>query len=108
MLSEGDDTETVVREVFTVHRDALAPENLGLQLAEAKDLLAVVQHTMVTHQVATALAAQIACPDCGTPRAAQGQSADRDEDAVGTLPLDSPPLGGNARAHRSRSGRSAH
>jgi hypothetical protein len=37
-----DDTEAspVVREVFTLDRDDLAPDTLGLQLAEAKDLLA--------------------------------------------------------------------
>ena len=29
----------VVREAFTVHRASLAPDTLGLQLQEAKDLL---------------------------------------------------------------------
>ena len=40
---------------------------MGLQLQEAKDLLAAVQDTVVEHQVSTALSAQITCPDCGTP-----------------------------------------
>jgi hypothetical protein len=65
VLHADDDTETVVREAFTVQREALAPETVGLRLDEAKDLLAAVQETLVEHQVATALSAQAACPDCG-------------------------------------------
>ena len=68
VLHADDDTETVVREAFTVQRGALAAETLGLQLEEAKDLLAAVQDTVVEHQVAAALSAQAACPDCGTPQ----------------------------------------
>ena len=52
VLHADDDTETVVREAFTVQRGALAPETLGLQLEEAKDLLSTVQDTVVEHQVA--------------------------------------------------------
>jgi hypothetical protein len=51
VLHADDDTETVVREAFTVQRDVLVPETLGLQLDEAKDLLAAVQETLVEHQV---------------------------------------------------------
>ena len=61
-------THTVVREVFTLTRETLAPDTVGLQLREAKDLLAAVQDTVVEHQVNTALSAQVACPDCGIPR----------------------------------------
>lgn len=53
-------TETVVREAFALQRDEpLALDTLlGLQLAEAKDLLAAVQDTLVSHQeVSTALSA---------------------------------------------------
>ena len=48
VLHADDDSETVVREAFTVQRGALAPETLGLQLEEAKDLLAAVQDTVVS------------------------------------------------------------
>jgi hypothetical protein len=68
VLHADNDTDTMVREAFTVQRDTLAPENLGLQLAEAKDLLCAVQDTMVAQQVAAALSAQVACPDRGIPR----------------------------------------
>ena len=67
VLHADDDTQTAVREVFTLTREALAPDTVGLQLQEAKDLLAAVQDTLVEHQVTTALSAQIRCPDCGTP-----------------------------------------
>src|SRR5664279_3319849 len=54
VLHADDDTQTVVREVFTLTREAaLAPDTLGLQLQEAKDLLAAVQDTLVEHQVNT-------------------------------------------------------
>jgi hypothetical protein len=63
--SERRRSSAVVREVFALDRDGLAPDTLGLRLAEAKDLLAAVQDTLVSHQVSTAIAAQVACPDCG-------------------------------------------
>jgi hypothetical protein len=65
-----DDTEAspVVREVFTLDRDDLAPDTLGLQLAEAKNLLAAVQDTMVEQQAKAAIAKQVACRHCGMPR----------------------------------------
>ena len=51
VLHADDDSQTVVREVFTLTREALAPDTVGLQLQEAKDLLAAVQHTVVEHQL---------------------------------------------------------
>ena len=48
VLYADDDTRTVVREAFTLTREAaLAPATVGLQLQEAKDLLAAVQHTLI-------------------------------------------------------------
>jgi len=55
VLHADDDTQTVVREAFTLNRETLAPDTLGLQLQEAKDLLAAVQDTVVANQVTTAL-----------------------------------------------------
>ena len=72
VLHADDDSQTVVREVFTLTREALAPDTVGLQLQEANDLLAAVQHTVVEHQVSTALSAQIACPDCGICQPSRG------------------------------------
>ena len=50
MVPPVTDTQTVVREVFTLTR-ALAADTVVLQLQEAKDLLAAVQDMVVEHQV---------------------------------------------------------
>ena len=63
VLHADDDTQTVVREVFTLTREALAPDTVVCSCRR----LAAVQDTVVEHQVRTALSAQAACPDCGTP-----------------------------------------
>ena len=70
IVHPDDDTEAspMVREVFTLDRGDLAPDTLGLQLAEAKDLLAAVQDTVAGQQASTAIARQVACPDCGRAR----------------------------------------
>jgi hypothetical protein len=87
-----DDAEsaTVVREVFAVDRDALATDTLGLHLCEARDLLAAVQDTMVTHQVSTALSAQVACPHCGAARRHKDSRPIVMRTLFGTLRVDSP------------------
>ncbi|HYN73036.1 MAG TPA: ISKra4 family transposase, partial [Nakamurella sp.] len=90
VLHADDDTETVVREAFTVLRGALAPETLGLQLEEAKDLLAAVQDTVVEHQAAAALSAQAACPDCGIPHRHKDSRRIVVRTLFGVLRLDSP------------------
>ena len=78
VLHADDDSQTVVREVFTLTREAaLTPDTVGLQLQEAKDLLAAVQDTLVEHQVATALSAQAGMPGLRKPVPAQGQPAHR-------------------------------
>jgi hypothetical protein len=68
IVHPDDDTAPVVREVFALDRDALAPDTLGLQLSEAKDLLAAVQDSRVEHQVQRAVAAEVTCPHCGRAR----------------------------------------
>jgi hypothetical protein len=91
VVHADDQTEPVVREVGTVHRESLAGDTLGLQLTEAIDLLAAVQDSLVSHQVSTALSAQVGCPDCGAarrhkdsqPLVIQGQPAPGDEDSAG-------------------------
>ena len=70
IVHSDDDTKAspVVREVFAFDRDDLASDTLGLQLAEAKDLLAAVQDTVAGQQASAAIAKQVACPHCGVPR----------------------------------------
>ena len=57
IVHPDDDTEAspVIQEVFTLDRDDLAPDTLGLQLTEAKDLLAAVQDTLAGQQASAAI-----------------------------------------------------
>jgi hypothetical protein len=90
VVEPDDDAPTVVREVFQVERGGLGPDTLGLGLAEAKDLLAAVQATVVDEQVNAALAAHAACPGCGTPRRHKGAHRIVVRTLFGTLRLPSP------------------
>jgi hypothetical protein len=66
--SDNGPAEPVVREVFALDRDGLASDTLGLQLAEAQDLLAAVQDSLVDQQVQRVIAAQAPCRYCGRAR----------------------------------------
>jgi len=54
----------VISDVFTLEREALAPDSLGLHLDEAQDILAAVQEKMVGEQVQVALGKAATCPAC--------------------------------------------
>jgi hypothetical protein len=89
-IQADDEAPTVVHEVCTLDRGALAPDTMGLRLDEAKDLIASVQETMVTAQAQATLAEQAACPSCG---AAYRHKDSRDivvRSLFGTLRLASP------------------
>jgi len=88
---DAADTPTVVRDVFSLDREALAPDTVGLQLGEAHDLLTAVQHTVVTHQVSTAITAQQPCPHCGQARRHKDQHTIVLGTLFGALRLPSPP-----------------
>lgn len=91
VVVQSDDEEPAeVREVFHLQRDGLAPENLGLQLGEAKDLLAAVQGALVDEQAKAALAAVVACPACGTARRHKAKHTIVLRSLFGTLRLASP------------------
>jgi len=70
--------------------NTLVQETLGLTLAEAKTLLAQVQETMVSQQVADYLDHQHKCPACGRQRARKGQHTIVYRTLFGTLHLPSP------------------
>src|SRR5664280_264251 len=57
----------VVCDVCTLERGPLTADTVGLRLAEANDLLAAVQQTLVAEQARATVAAQARCPHCGTP-----------------------------------------
>ncbi|HEY5852508.1 MAG TPA: hypothetical protein VIW24_00265 [Aldersonia sp.] len=92
IVHPDDDTDTppTARDVFTLDRDDLSPDTLGLQLAEAKDLLVAVQHTLVDRQVRHAVAAQAPCPHCGKSRRHKDTRTIVVRSLFGTLRLPSP------------------
>ncbi len=60
-----DGAAEVVRDAFELAPRRLAPDTVGMGLAEAKGLLAAVQEAVVDEQVKAALAEQQRCPHCG-------------------------------------------
>jgi hypothetical protein len=90
VIETGDQAPAVVADVFSLERDALAPDTVGLRLDEAKDLLAAVQEVVVDEQVNAALAEQAACPRCDTPHRHKDVRAIVVRSLYGTLHLRSP------------------
>jgi hypothetical protein len=69
--SDGGDTKAV-ENIACLERGPLRPEDLGLTLAEAKNLLESVQCTLVEQQVTEYLEQQAHCPGCGKKRLRKG------------------------------------
>ena len=90
MHPDDDQAPPVVREVFAFDRDDLAPDTLGLQLAEAKDLLAAVQQTLVETAGQRRDRQAVACPHCGRPRRHKDTRTIVVRTLFGTLRLASP------------------
>ena len=73
VIIESDDGRVQdVEEVACLKRGILTPEELGLNLAEAKEILQGVQRSMTAHQVSDYTAERINCPCCGQKRAQKG------------------------------------
>jgi len=87
---EDDEQPSVVHEVGQIERSELAVDTLGLQLAEAKELLQRVQEVLIDEQVRDHLAQQVACPACGQARAHKDTHPIVVRTLFGTLHLRSP------------------
>jgi hypothetical protein len=87
---DADHQAPAVHEVAQIDRHALSVDTLGLQLEEAKQLLQKVQSVLIDEQVRTSLAQQVACPDCGRPRAHKDTKTIVTRTLFGTLHLRSP------------------
>jgi hypothetical protein len=68
VIEPDDGGPAAVHEVAELERGALQIDALGLQLAEAKELLRKVQEVVIEEQVRSCLAQQVSCPHCGRPR----------------------------------------
>ena len=93
LIIESDSGETeVVQEVTKLERHSLRPENLGLTLSEAKELLQEVQRAMVMHQRIGYVTQKIPCPKCGKIQSRKGKHQILLRTLFGKLRLDSPRL----------------
>lgn len=90
---ETDQNEGLItEEIASLQRNYLTSETLGLTLAEAKEMLASLQTTMVRHQAAEYVRQQRSCPDCGQIRSRKGTHQIVYRTLFGKLKLQSPRL----------------
>jgi hypothetical protein len=93
IVIESDNHEIpVTEEVACIQRGELTPETLGLTLAEAKDLLANVQASMVKEQAAEYIEQQRRCPLCWKMRGQKGQKDIVFRSLFGKMEIPSPRL----------------
>jgi hypothetical protein len=91
VVIEGDgEVPPAVHQVADLQRGSLQADTLGLQLAEAKELLARMQEVVVEEQVSACLAAKVPCPHCGRPRWHKDERRIAVRTLFGTLRVDSP------------------
>ncbi len=91
IIEADDDAPPAVYDVARIERaDEVRIDTLGLQLAEAKNLLQKVQEVVVGEQVRTCLAEQVACPECGRARRHKDADTIVVRTLFGTLHLGSP------------------
>jgi hypothetical protein len=93
LLVESDTGEVVTtEEVGQMERHSLRPEDVGLTLAEAKQMLGSIQRVMVQEQVAECVDEQSRCGDCGQMLTRKGQHEIVFRTLFGELRLPSPRL----------------
>jgi hypothetical protein len=85
-----DHTEPVVCEVFTLERDALAVDLVGLHLAEAHELVTALQEVLVGARISQALAQRRCCARCGRAYRHKDTKKITLRTLFGTLDIDSP------------------
>jgi hypothetical protein len=90
VIESDDDRPGIVEEIGVFERGQLQAENLGLTLAEARELLCGLQQALVTAQTAQFSEEQTYCPTCGARRAKKGQHPIAFRTAFGKLRLQSP------------------
>jgi hypothetical protein len=61
-----DGREETVTDVLTLNKDSQRIEHLGLTLAEAKQLLTMIQQRLLAQQVVAFLASHAHCTSCGS------------------------------------------
>ena len=90
--ADHEATPARVEEVACFERGSLSPETLGLQLDEAKQLLAGIQQVMAESQVEEYVEQQRQCSHCQQPLACKGHHQIGLRTLFGKLTLSSPRL----------------
>jgi hypothetical protein len=88
--ADHEATATCVEEVACFERCSLSPATLGLQLDEAKQLLAGIQQIMIAQQVEEYVEQQRQCSHCQQPLACKGHHQIGLRTLFGKLTLESP------------------
>ena len=93
LLIESDTGEMVTTEEVTqLERHSLQPQDIGLTLADAKQILASLQRVLVQEQVAEFVKQQSRCAECDRPLTQKGQHQIVFRTVFGTVRLPSPRL----------------
>src|SRR5207253_6086183 len=90
LVSVAEDGSESAEDLLVLTKQHERLEQLGLTLAEGKQLLREVQRRVVQHQATVFLAAQTACPTCGRGTRQQGSPDRRPAHAVRPAPVVQP------------------
>jgi hypothetical protein len=85
VIWHGDGHEETVTAVMTLKKNNQRIEQLGLTLAESKQLLSTLQRHLLPQQVDTFLDTHATCPDCGTPLKLKARGSRSFRTLFGTL-----------------------
>src|SRR5262249_21966683 len=92
VMCSGEGQEETITDVITLDKNHQRIEQLGLTLAEAKQLLSTLQRHLLQQQVDAFLDTCSACPDCGTLLKMKAHASRSFRTLFGTCKLDSPRL----------------
>ncbi|RPJ62548.1 MAG: ISKra4 family transposase [Acidobacteria bacterium] len=92
VVCDDEGHEETLTDVVILEKACQQIEQVGLTLAEAKSLLAVLQQRIVEQQAAAFLATGMHCQTCGTALGTKGQHSRTFRTLFGTVTLTSPRL----------------
>jgi hypothetical protein len=90
LVSVADDGSEISEDLVVLNKDHERLDQLGLTLAEGKQLLREAQQRIVQHQATAFLATYTACPTCGRQRGSKDHKPLWLRTLFGKLSLDSP------------------
>ena len=90
LVSVAEDGSECTEELLVLARQHERPEQLGLSLAEGKQLLREAQRRVVQQQATACLATRRACPTCGRERSLKDHKTLSVRTLFGKISLDSP------------------